>query len=123
MALHRTQVKRSLFLALMVCGLPLRALPARQSTRYTVTAYCHCARCCGRANQPTGSGRTPLAGLTVAGPRSVPYGTRVFIEGIGIRTVQDRLAGRFEDRFDVYVGTHHAAQKFGLRHLQVTVLP
>lgn len=87
-----------------------------------VTAYCHCADCCGKAGQPTASGRMPEAGVTVAGPRSVPLGTWVEIEGVGRRRVDDRTARRFDGRWDVFMGSHGAARKFGKRNLKVHVL-
>ena len=90
---------------------------------FTVTAYCHCAKCCGRANQPAADGRQPVAGLTIAGPRCIPLGTHVLIEGIGERIVTDRLAPEFDTRFDIYMTTHHAAKQFGIQQLQITILP
>jgi len=94
---------------------------------YTVTAYCACKKCCGKwSGGPTASGRMPVAGITVAGPRSVPFGTRVRIEGVGVRVVQDRLAKRFDNRFDVFLGSdeqaHGKALRFGKRTLKVEVL-
>jgi 3D (Asp-Asp-Asp) domain-containing protein len=94
---------------------------------YTVTAYCACEKCCGRwSGGPTASGKMPVAGVTCAGPRSIPFGTRVRIEGVGERVVQDRLAKRFDNRFDVFFGSdeqaHGKALRFGKRTLKVEVL-
>lgn len=94
---------------------------------YTVTAYCACKKCCGRwSGGPTASGVMPVAGVTCAGPRSIPFGTRVRIEGVGERVVQDRLAKRFDNRFDVFFGSdeqaHGKALRFGKRKLKVEVL-
>lgn len=90
---------------------------------YTVTAYCACKKCCGRwSGGPTASGKMPVAGVTCAGPRSVPFGTRVHIEGVGVRVVQDRLARKYDKRFDVFFSSHAEALKFGKRRLKVEVL-
>jgi 3D (Asp-Asp-Asp) domain-containing protein len=94
---------------------------------YTVTAYCACKKCCGRwSGGPTASGKMPVVGVTCAGPRSIPFGTRVRIEGVGVRVVQDRLAKRFDNRFDVFFGSdeqaHERALRFGKRQLKVEVL-
>jgi 3D (Asp-Asp-Asp) domain-containing protein len=88
-------MKRSLLLTL---ALSLATLQAQTNLPVVVTAYCHCAKCRGRSGQPTASGKMPVEGITVAGPRKYPLGTRVYIEGIGERTIQDRLARRFDDR-------------------------
>jgi 3D (Asp-Asp-Asp) domain-containing protein len=94
---------------------------------YTVTAYCPCKVCCGKwSGGPTASGKMPKPGITGAGPRSIPFGTRVRIEGVGERVVQDRLAKRFDNRFDVFFGSdeqaHGKALRFGKRTLKVEVL-
>jgi 3D (Asp-Asp-Asp) domain-containing protein len=92
------------------------------ATAATVSAYCHCARCCGIANHPAADGRQPVVGLTVAGPRWIPLGTRIYIEGIGIRIVTDRLALAYDDRFDLFVATHREAKRFGLQQHRITIL-
>ena len=87
----------------------------------TVTAYCHCSRCCGRSGQPTAAGRMPLAGRTIAAPRSIPFGTLINIKGIGLRRVEDRLARRFDDRLDVFMPTHKEAVRFGKRMVRIAI--
>lgn len=89
----------------------------------TVTAYCHCARCCGKANQPTASGATPLAGRTIAASRSIPFGTVIDLPGIGLRRVEDRLSRRFDNRIDLFMPSHQQALQFGKQKLAVTVRP
>jgi len=106
-------VTLSLFL---LSAFPISAFPS------TVTAYCHCAQCCGRANRPAANGHPPQAGLTIAGPRSIPLGTRVHIEGMGIRTITDRLARSCDNRFDLFLPTHAAAKAWGLQSRRVTIL-
>lgn len=94
-----------------------------QAEMYTVTAYCPCSKCCGQwAGGPTASGRMPVAGVTVAGPRSIPFGTRVWIDGVGERVVQDRLARKYDSRFDLYFASHADALRFGKRQLKVRIL-
>ena len=90
---------------------------------YTVTAYCPCTVCCGKwSGGPTASGKMPVAGVTIAGPRSIPFGTRVWIEGVGERVVQDRLARKYDSRFDVYFADHTEALRFGKRTLKVRII-
>jgi 3D (Asp-Asp-Asp) domain-containing protein len=86
----------------------------------SLTAYCHCAACCGRPGQPTASGVMPALGVTLAAPRAVPLGTRVFISGLGWRVVQDRTASRI-DGWDVFLASHRRAQKFGRKNVWVRI--
>jgi 3D (Asp-Asp-Asp) domain-containing protein len=89
-----------------------------------VTGYCPCRICCGRwAGGPTASGVMPAAGVTAAGPRAWPFGTRVRIPGLGERIIQDRLAPASDGRLDVFFATHAAARRWGRRELTVTRLP
>lgn len=94
----------------------------------TVTAYCNnynkgCQKCCGKwaAFRRTASGVPPVQGVTVAASRSIPFGTKVHIEGVGMRVVQDRLAKKYDQRVDVYFDSHEAALKFGKQTLKVTI--
>lgn len=88
----------------------------------TISAFCHCAACCGVAGQPTASGAWPREGITIAAPRSIPFGTRVHIDGIGWRTVQDRMARRFDGkRWDVFVTDHQRAKRLGIRTVKITI--
>ena len=85
---------------------------------YTVTAYCPCGKCCGRwAGGPTASGVRPQAGVTLAAPRSIPFGTRLHLPGLGPRIVQDRTARRYDGRLDVFMRTHAEALRFGIRRI------
>ena len=111
-------IKRFLLFTLLALS-----VHADENTRlYTVTAYCHCAKCCGRAGQPAANGKMPTAGVTAAGPRAVPFGTRLIIEGLGERIVQDRQPKRFDDRIDIFMPDHESALKFGVRKLHVTLV-
>lgn len=105
-----------LLLLTMLCATNLFA------QTYTVTAYCHCAVCCGEAGNPTASGKMPKVGVTIAAPRSIPFGTKLHIQGVGVRTVQDRLPLRYDSRIDVFFGSHQEAKRFGIKKLKVKKL-
>lgn len=105
---------KALLLALALCASALGDV---------VTAYCPCRKCCGQwagSGQRTASGTVPTPGRTVAGPRSVPFGTRVHIAGVGWRVVEDRTAKRFDGRWDVLFASHAEALKFGKQQQKVT---
>lgn len=95
------------------------------ATTYTVTAYCGCEKCCGKWSKfrKTANGQTPKQGVTCAASRSIPFGTKLKIEGVGTRVVQDRLALRYDKtRIDVYFDSHSEALKFGKKQLKVTII-
>ena len=130
-AMRMRTLTLSACLAFAITGLAVASPPSKDSLMlgcataeiYTVTAYCPCSKCCGRwSGGPTASGKMPVAGVTVAGPRSIPFGTRVWIEGVGERVVQDRLARKYDGRFDVYFSSHAEALRFGNRTLKVRIL-
>jgi len=98
-------------------------MPATNIITAIVTAYCSCKLCCGpTAPAPTASGALPKEGVTVAAPRSVPFGTVVEIEGVGRRVVQDRTAKRFDGRWDVYFESHQKAREFGKCKLKIRIV-
>lgn len=75
---------------------------------YKVTGYDNCSGCCGKwAGGPTASGVMPEAGRTVAMCSNYPFGTRIYIEGLGYYTVEDR--GVSEGKVDIYVNNHAEA--------------
>jgi len=73
-----------------------------------VTAYTH-------TGQKTASGTWPKEGRTVAGPRSVPFGTVVWIDGIGERIVEDRTNSRFDGRYDVFMESQADCLEWGIQ--------
>jgi 3D (Asp-Asp-Asp) domain-containing protein len=89
---------------------------------FTVSAYCHCSPICTRRGDGiTASGARVREGITIAAPRSIPFGTRIHIPGAGWRTVQDRLSRRYDHRLDIYFTSHRAALQWGIQHLTCTV--
>lgn len=75
--------------------------------RYTVTGYdAYCKHCCSKANGITASGKTVVEGYTVAMSKDVPFGTRIYIEGLGVFEVQDRGVGK--GHIDIALEDHKA---------------
>jgi 3D (Asp-Asp-Asp) domain-containing protein len=90
--------------------------------RFTVSAFCHCSPICTRRGDGiTASGVHVREGITIAAPRSIPFGTRIHIPGAGWRTVQDRLSRRYDHRLDLYFTSHRAALQWGIQHLTCTI--
>lgn len=102
---------------------------------YTVTAYCSCEKCCGSraAKRPNGvvygaAGQPLVAGISVAAlQENLPFGSVVYIEGIGIRIVQDTGPEAIFDRYDgklidVYCDSHEDAIKIAKSTKEVWLL-
>lgn len=53
----------------------------------------HCKHCCGKTDGITASGAQATVGRTIA-MKGVRFGTRIYIAGLGIYTVEDRGVGK-----------------------------
>ena len=89
---------------------------------YTVTAYCPCVVCCGKTDGITASGEKAVEGVTVAMHKSIPFGTKIYIDGVGERIVQDRGGAITGNRIDLYFDNHQSALNFGRQTKEVTIL-
>ena len=65
------------------------------------------------------NGQWPRRG--VAASNMFPLGTRLFVRGIGVLTVLDRIGCC--SQLDVYLPTEAMCREFGRRQVHVTVLP
>lgn len=83
-----------------------------RSMMATVTAYTW-------TGDKTASGTWPKEGRTIAGPRWVPFGTKVYIDGIGWRIVEDRTHIRFDGRWDVYMDSRGRCLEWGKQEREV----
>lgn len=88
----------------------------------TLSAYCACKTCCGpNAKGITANGQRPKEGITIAASRSIKYGSLISYDG-RIYQVQDRLARRYDSRFDIYFAKHSDAKKFGIKTNQTVTI-
>lgn len=88
---------------------------------FEVTAYCHCAICCGREGQLTASGTWPEAGRTIGvDPELLPYDTEVIINGHTY--IAEDTGGAMQGRhIDIFMDSHAAALQFGRQEIEVFV--
>lgn len=87
-----------------------------------VSAYCSCAKCCGKTNGITASGTTATAGRTIAAPSNYSFGTKIELEGLGTYTVEDRGGAIKGNKIDVYMDSHQAALNFGRKQVRMRVI-
>lgn len=88
---------------------------------YKITAYCSCAKCCGKTNGITAMGTKATAGRTVAASSKFAFGTKLNING-HIYTVEDRGGAIKGNKIDLYVNSHAEALAWGVRYLPVSVV-
>ena len=101
---------------------------------FRITAYCSCVLCTehyaldrpwvgNREIAITASGAVAEAGITIAtDPRYVPWGTVLYIDGLGVRIAQDRGGGVRERHLDVFFGSHQEAVDWGNQHRTVWIV-
>ena len=87
---------------------------------YKITAYCPCAKCCGKATGRTAMGTKATAGRTVAASGKFAFGTKLNING-HVYTVEDRGGAINGNKIDIYVNSHAEALAWGVRYLPVSV--
>ena len=121
-------------LVILLCGSkdvivieqPVQADEIQQSLTYKgvykITAYCPCKKCCGKSDGITASGEKAVEGITVAMDKSIPFGTKIYIDGVGERIVQDRGGAIKGNRIDLYFDSHEEALNFGRQTRKVTIL-
>lgn len=87
-----------------------------------ITAYCACKVCCGpNAKGINASGKKPTESHSIAASRRIPFGSKIRI-GRETFTVDDRLAKKYDSRFDIYMRDHREAKKFGIRTNKVIII-
>jgi len=99
--------------------------------RMKVTSYCCCEKCCGdNAIGYTSTGKLAKGTQGVAAdPKLLPYGTVLEIPGIGKLPVDDTGGAMRQDakkgiyHIDIRAADHETAKKFGVKWLEVKVLP
>ena len=88
---------------------------------YKITAYCACAKCCGKSNGITASGTRAKAGRTIAAPRGFKFGQKLSING-KTYVVEDRGGAIKGNRIDLFVNSHSEALRWGVRYLPVKII-
>lgn len=95
------------------------AVNMRPLGSFKATAYCPCARCCGRAGARTCTGTVPRANHTISvDPRVVPMGSKLLIDGV-VYTAEDQGSGVNGNKVDIFFNSHQEALRYGVKKVQV----
>ena len=82
---------------------------------WLMTAYTHTGSVCANGNYPT-------AGYTIA-CNSLDFGTEIYIDGIGYRTVEDRGQGSLgSDWIDIFCDSYDECVVFGTQYRDIWVV-
>lgn len=90
---------------------------------FKITYYCTCAYCCGSCTGLTASGNPAIADHTVATDTAIlPFGTHIYIEGLGERVCEDTGGAIKGYILDVLVESHEKALQMGVDYLDVYIV-
>ena len=87
---------------------------------FKITAYCPCAKCCGKQTGITASGTRATAGRTIAASSQFSFGTKLIINGREY-IVEDRGGAIQGNKIDIYMNSHAEALAWGVKYLPVQV--
>lgn len=83
--------------------------------KFKITAYTHTGYACANGNMPT-------AGYTIA-CNSLDFGTEVYIDGVGYRTVEDRGPDSMGSEWlDLFMSTNEECMQWGCQFRNVFVV-
>lgn len=101
------------------------------------TAYCLCKKCCGKSETHpeygvTASGLKIVPGTNMkviaVDPNLVPLGTKVYVEGLngaadyGYAIAADTGSAIKNKKIDLYMDTHAASLKWGVKNVKVYII-
>jgi 3D (Asp-Asp-Asp) domain-containing protein len=97
-----------------------------RTVRMKVTAYCPCAKCCGKhSDGVTASGHEIVEGdIFVAADKRYMFETKMIVPGYNDSKpveVLDRGGAIRGDRLDVFFNSHEQARRWGVQYLSVKV--
>ncbi len=104
------------------------AIKLGEPMKFTATAYCACARCCGKSTGITASGMKAVYGVVAVDTRVIPLGTKLYIENAdGSFTYGEAIAadtgGAIKgNKVDLFFPSHSEALAFGRKTVNVYII-
>ena len=107
--------------AILACAIAAwQPLGEKNISAYDAGACC-CGKWAGGGTFADGSSVKGQALKVVAAPKGIPFGTTLYIEGVGPIAVRDRGGAIKGDKLDLYMNTHKQALQWGRQHRQVWI--
>ena len=88
---------------------------------YRITGYSACVKCCGKSDGITADGTYApgFKGRLVSAPKEIPFGTILWVEGVGVVVVHDRGGAIKARRLELFFQKYHDALQWGVQKRQV----
>lgn len=89
---------------------------------YKLTAYCPCAKCCGKSDGITATGVKATSNRTVAvDPNVIPLGSEIIIDEVCY--IAEDVGGAVKGNvIDIFFDTHEEALQFGVQYKDVNII-
>jgi 3D (Asp-Asp-Asp) domain-containing protein len=90
---------------------------------YRITAYSACAACCGKSDGITADGTYApgFKGRLASAPKEIPFGTKLWVAGVGVVEVHDRGGAIKGRRLELFFQKYNAALQWGVQRRKVWV--
>ena len=90
---------------------------------FTIYGYDACMSCCGKTDGITATGTVATPGRTIAvDPKLIPLGSQVIFNG-NTYIAEDTGGAIRGNKIDLFFKTHQEALNWGVRTMEITVLP
>jgi 3D (Asp-Asp-Asp) domain-containing protein len=113
-----------LIVAAAAVAVPPAAAPGgawKPMGKYRITGYSASAKCCGKSDGITADGTYApgFKGRLATAPKDIPFGTRLWIEGVGLVEVHDRGGAIKGRRLELFFQKYNEARQWGAQKRQV----
>jgi 3D (Asp-Asp-Asp) domain-containing protein len=88
---------------------------------YRITGYSPCVKCCGKSDGITADGTYApgFKGRLASAPKDIPFGTKLWVEGVGVVEVHDRGGAIKGRRLELFFQKYNEALQWGVQKRQV----
>ena len=99
------------------------AKPAGKTLRVKATAYtAYCHGCSGTTYTGVNLIKNPGAKVIAVDPAVIPLGSKVYVDGYGYAVAEDIGGGINGMEIDVFIPDTQDAYRFGVKHVDVTII-
>jgi 3D (Asp-Asp-Asp) domain-containing protein len=88
---------------------------------YRITGYSPCVICCGKSDGITADGTYApgFQGRLASAPKDIPFGTKLWVAGVGVVQVHDRGSAIKGRRLELFFQKYNEALQWGVQTRQV----